>query len=261
MSNSNISIENILSVHHWNDTLFSFKTTRQNSFRFENGQFVTLGLEINGRRVMRAYSIVSPNYADYLEFFSIKVPNGRLTSTLQHIKVGDQILVSKKPTGTLLLQDLKPGGRYLYFLSTGTGLAPFMSLIQDPNIYDQYEKIVLFHGVRYKSELAYSDFIRSELVKNEFLGDLIQQKLLYYPCVTRENFDHQGRITDLITSNKLAHDLDLPLMNPLNDRVMLCGSAAMLKDTAAILSDLGFVVSRRIGQIADCVVEHAFVES
>jgi ferredoxin--NADP+ reductase len=263
-----ISTERILSVHHWNHTLFSFTTTRQSGFRFENGQFVTLGLEIEGKKVMRAYSIASPNYADYLEFLSIKVPEGRLTSYLQHIQVGDPILVSKKPTGTLLLHDLKPTGKHLYLLATGTGLAPFLSLIRDPEVYEQYEKVILFHGVRYESELAYRHYIEKELPQDEFLGQEVTNQLLYYPCVTQEKFYNQGRITDLILSNKLIEDLNernkhlnLTPFDPTFDRVMLCGSAMMLKDTSAILRDRGFEVSRRIGQPADCVIEHAFVES
>lgn len=165
---SNLNTERVLSVHHWNDSLFSFKTTRDPGLRFENGQFVMIGLEVEGRPLMRAYSIASPNYEDHLEFYSIKVPNGPLTSRLQHLQVGDSIRVSKKPTGTLLLDDLRPG-KNLYLLATGTGLAPFLSLIQEPEAYERYEKIVLVHGVRFVSELAYAEFITQQLPENEFL--------------------------------------------------------------------------------------------
>ncbi|WP_432724050.1 ferredoxin--NADP reductase [Jeongeupia wiesaeckerbachi] len=256
---STYATEKILSVHHWNDTLFSFKTTRDPGLKFENGQFVMIGLEINGKKVMRAYSIASANYEEHLEFFSIKVQNGPLTSELQKIKVGDDLLVSRKPTGTLVLSDLKPG-KTLYYLSTGTGLAPFMSLIQDPEAYEQYDKIVLFHGVRTVSELAYADFIQNELPNNEFFGEEVRNKLIYYPSVTREPFRNQGRLTDLVESGKLFEDIGLPPFNPETDRAMLCGSPAMLEDTCRLLDERGFQVSKRIGQPGDYVIERAFVE-
>ena len=256
---SKYSTERVLSVHHWSDNLFSFRTTRESGLRFENGQFVTIGLETDGRPLTRAYSIASPNYEEHLEFFSIIVPNGSLTSQLQHIKVGDELLVSSKPTGTLLVHDLKPA-KNLYFLSTGTGLAPFISLIQDIAVYDRFEKVVLVHGVRTVKELAYADFIQNELPNNEFFGEEIRSKLIYYPTVTREPFRNQGRITDLITSGKLFKDIGLPPMNPKDDRAMICGSSQMLKDLAKTLDSLGFVDSPRIGQPGDYVIERAFVE-
>ncbi len=175
---SAFNTQKILSVTHWNDSLFSFTTTRDESFRFENGQFVMIGLEQNEKPLLRAYSIASPNYEEHLEFFSIKVPNGPLTSLLQHIKVGDSILVGKKPTGTLLLADLKPG-RHLFLLSTGTGLAPFISLIQDPESYEKFDKVILVHGVRNVNDLAYSEFITRDLPNHEFLGEDIRKKLIY----------------------------------------------------------------------------------
>ncbi|GAA5786909.1 ferredoxin--NADP(+) reductase [Chitiniphilus shinanonensis] len=251
--------ERVLSVHHWNDTLFSFKTTRDPGLRFENGQFVMIGLMVNGKPLMRAYSIASPNYEEYLEFFSIKVPDGPLTSRLQTIQVGDELLVSRKPTGTLVLSDLKPG-KNLYYLSTGTGLAPFMSLIQDPDAYERFEKIILIHGVRTVSELAYAQFIEDQLPKNEYFGDAVREKLIYYPTVTREDFRNQGRLTDLIESGKLFEDIGLPPLNPETDRAMLCGSPAMLEDTCKLLDARGFQVSKRIGMPGDYVIERAFVE-
>ncbi|OQK15593.1 ferredoxin--NADP(+) reductase [Methyloprofundus sedimenti] len=256
---SKYSTETVLSIHHWNDTLFSFTTTRAPGLRFENGQFVMIGLEVDGRPLTRAYSIASSSYEEHLEFFSIKVPNGPLTSRLQHLKVGDDLLVSRKPTGTLVIDDLKPA-KNLYLLSTGTGLAPFMSLIQDIEVYDKFEKVVLIHGVRYVSELAYADFIQNELPNNEFFGEDVRQKLIYYPTVTREPFLNQGRLTDLINSGKLSEDINLPALNPIEDRVMICGSPQMLKDTEDLLNSRGFMVSPRIGDPGDYVIERAFVE-
>lgn len=256
---STFATERVLSVHHWNDNLFSFKTTRDPGLRFENGQFVMIGLQVESCPLVRAYSIASPNYEEHLEFFSIKVPNGPLTSRLQHLKVNDEVLVSRKPTGTLVIHDLKPG-KNLYLLSTGTGLAPFMSVIQDIEAYDRFEKIVLIHGVRYVSELAYADFIQQELPNNEFFGQFVREKLIYYPTVTREEFRNTGRLTDLINSGKLFEDIGLPPLNPVDDRAMICGSTQMLTDTAALLDARGFKVSPRIGDPGDYVIERAFVE-
>ncbi|MBD7978189.1 MULTISPECIES: ferredoxin-NADP reductase [Pseudomonas] len=256
---SNLNVERVLSVHHWNDTLFSFKTTRDPGLRFENGQFVMIGLEANGRPLMRAYSIASPNYEEHLEFFSIKVENGPLTSRLQHLKEGDNIMVSKKPTGTLVLSDLKPG-KHLYLLSTGTGLAPFISVIQDPETYERFEKVILVHGVRYVSEVAYEEFITQQLPQNEFFGDAVRDKLIYYPTVTREPFRNQGRLTELMRSGKLFSDIGLPPINPQDDRAMICGSPSMLTDTSATLDSFGLTASARMGDPGDYLIERAFVE-
>ncbi|RTL58195.1 MAG: ferredoxin--NADP reductase [Rhodocyclaceae bacterium] len=256
---SNLNTETVLSVHHWNDSLFSFRTTRDQGLRFENGQFVMIGLEVEGRPLLRAYSIASPNYEEHLEFFSIKVPNGPLTSRLQHLQPGQQIKVSRKPTGTLVLHDLKPG-KHLYLFATGTGLAPFMSVIQDPEAYERFDKIVLIHGTRTVSEVAYADYIQDHLPQNEFFGDDVKRKLIYYPTVTREPFRNQGRLTDLIESGKLFADIGLPPLDPAVDRVMICGSPAMLEDSCALLDRRGFVVSPRIGTPGDYVIERAFVE-
>lgn len=256
---SAFATEEVLSVHHWNESLFSFKTTRDAALRFDNGQFVMIGLPGEGRPVTRAYSIASPNYEEHLEFFSIKVPGGPLTSRLQHLQPGDPVLVSRKPTGTLVLGDLLPG-RNLYLLSTGTGLAPFLSIIQDPDAYERFERVVLIHGVRRVSDLAYADFITSELAQHEFLGDWVCEKLVYYPTVTREAFRNQGRLTELIANGKLFADTGLPQIDPQQDRAMLCGGPAMLEETAALLDSLGFVVSPRIGVPGQYVIERAFVE-
>ena len=258
-NNSKYSTEKILSVHHWNDTLFSFKTTRQDGLRFENGQFVMIGLEVDGRPLARAYSVASPNYDEHLEFLSIKVQNGPLTSRLQHIKVGDELLVSRKPTGTLIIHDLKPA-KNLYLFSTGTGLAPYMSLIQDIEVYDRFEKVILVHGVRKINDLAYKDFIENDLPNNEFFGKEIRNQLIYYPTVTRESFKNEGRLTDLVKSGKLFDDIGLSKMNPIDDRAMICGGPEMLKDTQDLLDSMDFKVSPRIGEPGDYVIEHAFVE-
>ncbi|WP_425106818.1 ferredoxin--NADP reductase [Ancylobacter sp.] len=255
---SNLHTERVLSVHHWTDNLFTFTTTRDPALRFKNGQFVMIGLQVEGKPLLRAYSIASANYEETLEFFSIKVANGPLTSRLQHLKVGDEVIVGRKPTGTLLVDYLVPGRR-LYLLSTGTGLAPFMSLIKDPETYEAYEKVILVHGVRTVGELAYQDFIENELPDNEFFGELVREKLVYYPTVTREPYRNQGRITDLITSGKLFTDLDLPPLDKEDDRVMLCGSPQLLDDMRVILKEKGFEEGSTT-EPGDFVIEKAFVE-
>lgn len=254
-----LGTESVISIHHWNDTLFSFRTTRDQSLRFQNGHFVMIGLPIDGKPLLRAYSIVSPNHEEYLEFLSIKVPDGPLTSRLQHLAVGDSLFVSRKPVGTLVMHDLNPG-KHLYLFGTGTGLAPFMSIIRDPETYDRFDKLVLVHCVREVSELAYHDYLSSELPGHEFLAEIIGDKLIYYPTVTREPFRNEGRITTLIETGQLAKDLGLPQLNPETDRAMLCGSPAMLKDLTAILKDMGFKASPQQGEQGDYVIERAFVE-
>jgi ferredoxin--NADP+ reductase len=253
-----IGVERVLTVHHWNETVFSFTTTRDPALRFENGHFVMLGLQVNGKPLMRAYSIASANYEESLEFLSIKVSDGPLTSRLQSIRPGDEVLVSRKPTGTLLLHDLKPGKR-LYLLSSGTGLAPFMSLIKDPEIYERFEKIILVHGVRFRSELAYRDFIEWELTHHEYLGEQVRKQLVYFPTVTRERFRYQGRITSLIETGKLFADIGVPALDPADDRIMICGSPAMLTDLSALLDARGFRMSPHVGEAGDYVIERSFV--
>ena len=253
-----LSPERVLAVHHWTDRLFSFTTTRDASLRFENGQFAMIGLEVEGKPLLRAYSLASANYEDQLEFLSIKVPNGPLTSRLAHLQVGDIVLVGRKPTGTLLLDNLRPG-RNLYLLATGTGLAPFMSLIKDPGAYERFERVILTHTVRKVGELAYVNHIRHELPRHEFLGEDIAAKLTYYPSVTREDFMTRGRITSLIESGKLFSDLSLQPLDPEHDRVMICGSTEMLADTERLLLDRGFDEGSS-STPGSYVVEKAFAE-
>lgn len=254
-----LATEYVIDVHHWNDNLFSFRTTRDPGFRFDSGHFVMIGLEVEGRPLLRAYSIASANYEEHLEFVSIKVPNGPLTSRLQSLRPGDPVMVSRKPTGTLVLNDLKPG-KHLYLLGTGTGLAPFLSLVRDPETYERFDKIVIAHGVRNIGDLAYADYLQHDLLQHEYLGELAREKLIYYPTVTREAFRHQGRITDAIVDGAMSQAIGLPPLDPATDRVMLCGSPAMLADTCALLDSRGFEISPRTREPGDYVIERAFVE-
>jgi ferredoxin/flavodoxin---NADP+ reductase len=235
--------QRVLSVHHWTDRLFTFTTTRDAALRFSNGHFTMIGLMVEGKPLLRAYSIVSANYEDHLEFLSIKVPDGPLTSRLQHVQPGDAIVVGRKPTGTLLIDHLTPGKR-LYMMSTGTGLAPFMSIVRDPATYERFEQVILVHGVR---------------EVDEFLGDMVRAQLRYYPTVTREPYRNMGRITELVETGKLFTDLDVPPLDPADDRVMICGSPSMLRDLKRLLESRGF----REGSTStpgDFVIERAFVE-
>ncbi|MBI5258390.1 MAG: ferredoxin--NADP reductase [Burkholderiales bacterium] len=250
--------ERVLSVHHWTDRLFTFTTTRDASLRFSNGHFTMIGLRVNNKPLLRAYSIVSANYEDHLEFLSIKVPDGPLTSRLQHIQVGDTVIVGRKPTGTLVIDYLLPAKR-LYLMSTGTGLAPFMSIIRDPATYEKFEQVVLVHGVRQVDELAYHDVLVEHLPNHEFLGELVTSQLRYYPTVTREAYKNMGRVTELIETGKLFTDLGVPPMNPTDDRVMICGSPAMLRDLKHMLEARGFKEGNT-STPGDFVIERAFAE-
>jgi len=250
--------ERVLDVHHWTDRLFTFKTTRDPALRFSNGHFTMIGLKVNGKPLLRAYSIVSANYEDHLEFLSIKVHEGPLTSRLQHIQPGDSIIVGRKPTGTLLIDYLLPGKR-LFLLSTGTGLAPFMSIVRDPDTYNKFEEIFLVHGVRQKDELAYHDMLVEHLPQHEFLGEMVSQQLRYYPTVTREQYRNMGRVTDLIQTGKLFEDMQIAPLDPKDDRVMICGSPAMLKDLKHILEGRGFNEGNT-SKPGDFVIERAFAD-
>ena len=256
---SAFATEHVLSVRHWNDDYFSFTTTRDDGLRFENGQFVMIGLSVEGRPLMRAYSIASANWEEQLEFFSIKVPGGPLTSRLRHLQPGDDLLVSRKPTGTLLISDLHPG-RNLYLLATGTGLAPFLSVIKDPETYERFERVILTHGVRGLGDLAYHDYIVNELPRHEHLGEVMARQLLYYPAVSREPFRHPGRLTTLMDSGRMQADLGLAPLDPARDRAMICGSPQMLADFRALLDGRGFRAAPRIGSLGEYVFERAFVE-
>ena len=255
---SNFFEEQVLSVHHWTDRLFSFTTTRDPGFRFRTGEFTMIGLKVDGRPLLRAYSVVSPAWAETLEFFSIKVPNGPLTSRLQHIKVGDAITVGRKATGTLVMDNLLPG-KTLYLLGTGTGLAPFLSVIRDPETYERFEKVVLVHGCRHVADLAYEDLITNELPAHEFLGEEIAAKLLYYPTVTREPFRNTGRISALLESGKLCADVGLPPLDAATDRVMICGSPAVMVDLKTLLESRGFAEGSG-SEPGHFVIEKAFAE-
>ena len=254
----NVTAQTVLAVHHWTDRLFSLTLTRDPGFRFENGQFVMIGLLVNGRPMLRAYSMASPNHADTLEFLSIKVPDGPLTSRLQHVKVGDTVLVGRKPTGTLLLDNLRPG-RTLYMFATGTGLAPFMSLVADPDVYDRFERVVVTHTCRRVGELAYAEHLTDHLPNHEFLGEDVRAMLVYYPTGTREAFKHQGRITDLIANDQLFRDTGLPPLDPAHDRAMICGSQQMLDDLKAMLLQKGFTEGSS-NEPGEFVIEKAFAE-
>ena len=250
--------ERVLSVHHWTERLFSFRTTRTPTFRFRSGQFVMMGLEGQGKPLLRAYSLASAHYDDELEFFSIKVPDGPLTSRLQHLKEGDEIVIGRKPTGTLVVDNLRPG-RTLFLLGTGTGLAPFLSIIKDPEAYEKFDRIVVAHGVRWIKDLAYSDFIANDLPNNDLVGELVRQKLVYYPTVTREPFRNQGRLSLALTTNRLTETLGLAPIDAADDRFMLCGSPAMLADLRAILDARGFEEGNH-SEPGAYVIEKAFVD-
>ncbi|GGF61971.1 ferredoxin--NADP(+) reductase [Azorhizobium oxalatiphilum] len=255
---SNLMEERVLSVHHWTDRLFSFTTTRDSGFRFRNGEFTMIGMKVDGKPLLRAYSVASPNHEETLEFFSIKVPEGPLTSRLQHLQVGDPIIVGKKATGTLVLDNLKPGEN-LYLLGTGTGLAPFLSIIRDPETYERFNKVVLVHGCREVAELAYGEMITEHLPNHEFLGEDISAKLIYYPTVTREPFRNRGRVTDLIESGKLFEDIGLPAIDKARDRVMLCGSPEMMVQLRDMFEARGFEEGSS-GEAGEFVLEKAFAE-
>ena len=249
--------EKVTEIHHWTDKTFSFKTTRDMSFRFKNGEFAMIGLEIDGKPLLRAYSVVSPNHEDHLEFLSIKVPNGPLTSKLQHIKIDDEIIVNSKPTGTLVCDYLLPG-RNLFLFSTGTGLAPFMSIVRDPETYEKFEKIILTHTVRTSKELAYKDLLKN-LNNDEIYSEVTRNNFIYFNTVTREKWDNQGRITDWIKENTLWKKVGVESFKPEIDRVMICGSEEMTFDLKKIFEKLGSKEGSTKVQ-GGFVIEKAFAE-
>ncbi|MDE1158736.1 MAG: ferredoxin--NADP reductase [Neorhizobium sp.] len=249
--------ETVLSVEHYTDRLFRFRMTRPAGFRFRSGEFAMIGLMVGEKPVYRAYSIASPAWDEELEFFSIKVPDGPLTSHLQMIKPGDTVLMRKKPTGTLVLDALTPGKR-LYMFSTGTGIAPFASLIRDPETYEKFEEVILTHTCRDVAELKYGIDLVDEIRNHEFLSELAGDKLKLYSTTTREDYPHQGRITDLIENGKLFTDLGVAALDPKIDRGMICGSAAMLKDTKDLLEKSGLTEGAN-NKPSEFVIERAFV--
>ena len=249
--------EKVISIHHWTDKTFSFKTTRDISFRFKNGEFAMIGLEIDGKPLLRAYSVVSPNHENHLEFLSIKVPNGPLTSQLQHVKIDDQVLVNSKPTGTLVCDYLLPG-RNLYLLSTGTGLAPFMSIIRDPETYEKFNKVVLTHTVRTIEELAYKDVLNT-LNNDEVYSEVTKGNFIYFNTVTRDKWEREGRITKWIEDGKLWSAVGLDEFDPENDRVMICGSEDMTYELKQLFEKMGCKEGSTKVQGA-FVIEKAFAE-
>jgi ferredoxin--NADP+ reductase len=253
-------VETVTWVQHWTPSLFSFRTTRDPALRFTSGQFVMVGLVTEeGKPLVRAYSIASPAWHEELEFYSIKVADGPLTSRLQKIQVGDQVLVGRKPTGTLVLDGLKPGKR-LYMLGTGTGLAPWLSLARDPEVYERFDEVIVTHTVREVADLNYRELFEHDLPNDEYLGELIAPKLKYYPTVTREDFKTRGRITDLIGSGQVFRDLGVPPLDPAVDRLMLCGGPSVLADLKVQLEGMGFQEGS-IANPGDYVLEKAFVET
>ena len=255
---SAFNTERVLTVHHWTKRLFSFTTTRDPSLRFRNGHFTMIGVPVDGKPLLRAYSLASANHEEHLEFLSIKVPDGPLTSRLQHLQPGDTLLVGRKPTGTLVVDYLRPGRR-LYLLATGTGLAPFLSIVRDPEVYERFEHIVLVHGVRQVEELAYHEMLTDHLPRHEYLGESVSAKLRYLPTVTRQPFRTMGRIPSLIRSGELAAKAQLPELHPEHDRVMICGSPAMLRELKGLLEERGFAEGNT-SMPGDFVIERAFAD-
>ncbi len=248
----------VTSVTHWSDRLFSFRVTRPRSLRFRSGEFVMIGLMgENGKPLLRAYSIASPAWDDELEFYSIKVQNGPLTSRLQNIQVGDEVIIRPKPVGTLVLDALLPGKR-LYLISTGTGIAPFASLTRDPDIYERFDQIILTHTTRDVSGLAYGARLVKSILSDPLVGEDAREKLLYYPTTTGESFATMGRPTDILRSGRLAADLNLPSLNAISDRVMICGSIGLNQDMKAITENAGLCEGSN-SQPGEYVVEKAFV--
>lgn len=249
--------EKVIEVQHYTDHLFRFRMTRPAGFRFRSGEFAMIGLIVGDKPLYRAYSVASPSWDEELEFFSIKVPNGPLTSHLQKIQPGDTVLMRKKPTGTLVLDALTPGKR-LYMFSTGTGIAPFASLIRDPETYEKFDDVILTHTCRNVAELKYGFDLMEEIRNHEFLAEISAGKLRHYATVTRDDFEYTGRITDLIENGKLFTDLGVPTLDPATDRAMICGSTAMIKDTKDLLEKAGLTEGAN-NKPSEFVIERAFV--
>ena len=252
------SPETVLSVTHYTDRLFKFRLARPQSFRFRSGEFIMIGLEKDdGKPLLRAYSVASPNWDDTLEFYSIKVPDGPLTSRLQRIQVGDKVLLGKKPVGTLVLDALTPARR-LWMFSTGTGFAPFASLTRDPETYEKFDQVIVTHTCRDKAELIYSKQTIDSFLADPDIGEIAQGKLRLYQTCTREASAFMGRPTDLIRSGKLFEDLGVPRLNPADDRVMICGSIEMTKELKSLMEEHGLKEGAN-SEPAEFVIERAFV--
>jgi len=252
------TVETVKSVKHYTDRLFEFRISRPAAFRFRSGEFIMIGLpDENGKPILRAYSIASPVWDEELDFYSIKVQDGPLTSRLQHIQPGDEILLGKKPVGTLVNDALRPGKR-LYLVSTGTGIAPFAALIRDPETYEKFEEVILTHTCRLKSELAYGEQLVANLREDPLIGELVEGRLIHFTSLTREEGAPRGRVTDMIESGELFEKLDRPPLDPAVDRVMICGSMGLLEDMKAICEARGFEEGSNAAP-ADFVVEKAFV--
>jgi ferredoxin--NADP+ reductase len=249
--------ETVTEVQHYTDRLFRFRITRPAAFRFRSGEFVMIGLPNAAKPVMRAYSIASPSWDEEIEFYSIKVPGGPLTEHLQKITVGDTVLMKKKPTGTLVLDALLPGKR-LYMFATGTGIAPFASLMRDPETYEKYDQVIMMHTCREVAELEYGRQLVASLQDDPLIGEMVAGKLLYYPTTTREDSPHMGRITDNLTSGKVFADLGLDPMDPAQDRAMVCGSLAFNIDVKVVLEGFGLREGAN-SEPREYVVEKAFV--
>lgn len=248
----------VTAIRHWNDRLFSFRVTRPESLRFRSGEFTMIGLpQETGKPLQRAYSIASPAWDEELEFYSIKVQDGPLTSKLKNIKIGDQIIVQPKPVGSLVLDALLPGKR-LYLFATGTGVAPFASLIRDPELYQRFDQIILTHTCRHIDELGYSRDLIDNLPHDPLIGEYVNNKVHYYPSITQEDFTPRGRITHLIKSGQLFKDLGVPALSPETDRVMICGSLGLNKDMKEICESYGLVEGSN-SRPGDFVMEKAFV--
>ncbi len=253
--------EQVTEVEHYTDRLFRFRVTRPHSLRFRSGEFVMIGLpnakNTEEKPVMRAYSIASPSWDEQLEFFSIKVEGGPLTEKLQRIKPGDQILLRPKPTGTLVNDALLPGKR-LFCISTGTGFAPFASLMRDPETYDKFEQVIVTHTCRTQDELRYSfDTVKSAL-EDPLVGEFAQGRLKHFASATREESAHMGRITNLIATGEFFEALKISPFDAASDRIMLCGSTAMIKDIRHFIEPLGFEEGSN-NRPGSFVLERAFV--
>lgn len=253
----NMTFETVQDVTHYTDRLFSFRLTRPQTFRFRSGEFVMIGLEVEGKPLLRAYSIASPAWDDGLDFFSIKVPDGPLTSRLQTIQSGDKLLLGKKPTGTLVLDALLPGKR-LFLFSTGTGVAPFTAVIRDPETYEIFDQVILTQTCRILPELGYAHSVINAIKTDPMVSEIVGDKLVFYDSLTRETYRHQGRITDLMRSGQFFKDLALSPLNPETDRVMICGGTPMLKEMAALCEDHGLKEGANTTPAA-YVIEKAFV--